>query len=484
MELDQKQRFSESKAIIWSSIERFSSQGIGFVLGIIMARLLTPSSYGLVAMLSIFMAVCYSFVDSGFGTALIQKKDCNEKDYSTVFYFNLVVSITLYILFFIASPFIAVFYGEPQLELITKISTISLIINSFSIVQKVKLSKMLDFKSQSKATIISTILSGLIGITLAYRGFGVWALIIQGLVGGVVTNLVLWYISRWRPSLVFSKASLKTLFGFGSKLLATGLLQTIYVNLYSLMIGKYYSSNDLGLFNKMQNLAIFPSKNFTNIVARAVFPEQCNLQDNNEALLLNYKKLFSLSSYIIFPLMMGVSALSKPLILVLLGENWIDGYPYLMIFCFAYMFDHIQYFNWQILAVKGRSDLSLRSEVIKKVVAIFIMVITIQMGIEYMIWGILVYSLCDMAIIIPFVQKVLPQINYMVEFRIVGKPFMISFVMFVTMLITVQMINNKYLQLIIPFISGCIVFLIISIVTKSDELKYFVNKIKELLCKK
>lgn len=474
----EEKKYSESKAIAWSAVERFSAQGIQFVLGIVIARLLTPSSYGLVAMLSIFLAIGQSLIDSGFGSALIQKKNCTQSDYSTVFYFNIVVSVILYLICFVASPYIAAFYNEPQLESITKVSTLVFIINALAIVQRTKLTKNLDFKSQSKATIISTITSGLVGIFLAYKGFGAWALVVQGLVSSSVSTLVLWIISRWRPSLIFSTVSFKTLFGFGSRLIATGLLQTIYVNLYTLVIGKFYNARDLGFFNKMQNFATFPSRNFTSIVARAVYPEQCKLQDNNEALLANYLKLLSLSSFVIFPLMMGLAALSKPFINVLLGEKWIEGSTYLMILCFAYMLDPIQYFNWQILSVKGRSDLSLKSEVIKKIVSILIMVITIPMGVEYMICGLAFYAICDLAIIIPFVHKVLPQITYMLELRTIFKPLLISLTMFAVILTIEQFIDNKYLQLIIPFICGCAVFFLISLITKSRELNYFLDKLR------
>lgn len=473
--------YPESKAIAWSAVERFSAQGIQFVLGIIIARLLSPSSYGIVAMLSIFLAIGQSLIDSGFGSALIQKKDCDQADYSTVFYFNLIVSVILYLICFIASPYIALFYKEPLLESITKISTLVFIINALALVQRTKFTKNMDFKSQSKATLISTISSGIVGIVLAYKGFGAWALVVQSLVNAAVNTFVLWCISKWRPTLIFSIKSFKTLFGFGSRLMATGLIQTIYVNLYTLVIGKFYNARDLGFFNKMQNFAVFPSKNFTSIVARAVYPEQCKLQDDNEALFNNYKQLLSLSSYVVFPLMFGLAGLAYPLLNVLLGEKWIEGSSYLVILCFAYMFDPLQYFNWQILSVKGRSDLSLKSEIIKKIVSIVIMVVTIPMGIKVMIWGLLFYAVCDLAIIIPFVHKVLPQINYWIEVKIIARPLIISLLMFAVIVCLVQLFTNKYMQLIIPFLSGCLFFILASYIIKAPEFFYFKNKIQSIL---
>lgn len=480
----EEKKYSESKAIAWSAVERFSAQGIQFLLGIIIARLLSPSAYGLVAMLSIFIAIGQSLIDSGFGSALIQKKDCKQVDYSTVFYFNLAVSIFLYLIVFFTSSFIASFYNEPQLESIAKVVALVFILNAFAIVQRAQLSKRMDFKSQSKATIASTILSGLTGIYLAYKGYGAWALVIQGLVSSTVNTASLWLITGWRPTLEFSKDSFKQLFGFGSRLMATGLLQTIYTNLYSLVIGKFYTAKDLGFFNKMQNFATFPSKNFTTIVARAVYPQQCKLQDDNEALFNNYTKLLALSSYVVFPLMLGLAGLSRPLINVVLGDKWIAGASFLSILCFAYMFDPIQYFNWQILSVKGRSDLSFNSEIIKKICSIVILVITIPMGIDYMVWGLLVYAFCDLAIIIPFVHKVLPKINYCIEIKMITRPLLISLVMYAVIVLLVQLIENKYLQLIIPFICGVLVFILISFLVKAPELYYYIDKAKKVYGKK
>lgn len=237
---------SQSKAIIWSAVERFSSQGIQFVLGIIIARLVAPSCYGLVAMLTIFISIGQSLIDSGFANALIHKNDCTEKDYSTVFYFNLVVSAVLYLLFFICSPLIADFYGQPELVVITRYSTFGFILNSLAIVQRAQFTKRMDFKRQSKATVSAVIVSGLVGVTMAYCGYGVWALVFQGLINSLVNTISLWMMSSWRPSLVFSKESFKELYAFGSRLLFTGLLSTVYINLYTLVIGKFFSSTQLG----------------------------------------------------------------------------------------------------------------------------------------------------------------------------------------------------------------------------------------------
>ena len=435
---------SQSKAIIWSAIERFSSQGIQFALGIIIARLVAPSCYGLVAMLTIFISIGQSLIDSGFANALIHKKDCTDKDYSTVFYFNLAVSVFLYAVFFLGSPLIAQFYNQPELIIITRFSTFGFIINSLAIVQRAQFTKNMDFKKQSKATISAVLISGVVGVAMAYQGYGVWALVFQGLINNLVNTVALWLLSSWRPSLVFSVASFKELYAFGSRLLFTGLLSTVYLNLYTLVIGKFFSSTQLGFFNKMQNIAVFPSKNITSIMSRAVYPKQCKLQDDNVALYNNYMQLLSLSSFFIFPLMGGMAALAKPLVACLLGEAWLSAWPYLSILCIAYMFDHLQYFNWQMLAVKGRSDLSLKSEIIKKVASVVILLVTIPCGVKIMAIGLIVYAFIDLAIIIPFVHKVISSITYWAEIKVIARPFLLTLAMAASIVLFLVVISNIY----------------------------------------
>lgn len=472
---------SQSKAIAWSAVERFSTQGIQFVVSVIVARLVAPSCYGLVAMLSIFVAIGQSLIDSGFSNALIHKKNCTEKDYSTVFLFNIAASTVLYALFYIISPYIAEFYEQPDLVMIARYVTLTFFFNSFSIVQRTKLTKSLDFKKLSSASIVSVIISGIVGIVMAFLNYGVWALVFQGLVMSLVNTIVLCSISQWKPTWTFSKESYHELFSFGSKIMLTGLISTIYINLYSLVIGKFFSSVQLGYFNKMQRIATFPSKNLTAIISRAVYPKQCMLQDKECDLVENYSKLFSLSSYIIFPVMMGLSILAQPLTYCLLGENWSDAYPYLQILCLVYMFDHLQFFNWQMLAVKGRSDLSLKSEIIKKIVSVVIMVVTIPMGIEAMIWGLLLYAICDLMIIIPFVHYLIPEITFIKEMRLLYRPFCLSLAMAICMYVSLCIFRNSYVQLFFSSAIGFIVYYVLSVIVKAQEYYFFRDKIRSFI---
>ena len=466
---------SQLKAIIWSAMERFSTQGLQVLLSIIIARMVAPSCYGLVAMLNIFLAIGQSLIDSGFTSALIQKKDCKDEDYSTVFWFNLLVSIILYAIIFLCSPFIAAFYNQPELESITKFTTFIFIINAFAIVQRAKLTKKMDFKSQTKASLISVIGSGIVGVILAYLGFGVWALVTQSLLLGIIGTISLWYFSSWIPQLIFSWTSFKELGLFGSRLLLTGLLSTLYNNIYTMVIGKFYTPTELGYFNRMQHLASFPSKNITQIIARAVYPKQCKIQNENELLAYNYIKLLSLSSFGIFPLMCLFAAIAHPLVLILLGEKWIDGAPLLSLVCFAYIFDHIQYFNWQMLSVKGRSDLSLYTEILKKIAAAVILVITIPMGIDKMIMGLCFYSIVDLCIIIPFVHRLLPLISFKSEVKALWKPLFSSICMYIVVLVILPLFANSFLQIFFGVVFGVIIYLLICTILRMPELKYIMN---------
>ena len=373
--------------IFWSSIEQFATQGIGFVIGIILARILTPSDYGLIGMLAIFMAIAQSFIDSGFSSALVQKADRTETDFSTVFYFNLGVGFFFYILLFIASPWIADFYSVPLLEPITKVFALNFVISALSLVHRTKLLIKVDFKTQSKISIISIIISGSMGIILAYKGFGVWALVIQSLVGAAGQVALFWFFTKWKPSFVFSKDSFHSLFGYGSKIMASGLLNTIYNNVYTMVIGKIFSASDLGYYSRAQQLESLPAQNITAMLQRVTFPIFCSIQDDDARLITAYRKLIRLASFIMFPLMFLLVSIAKPLVILLVTEKWLPSVDLFQILCFAGMWFPIHAINLNILQAKGRSDLFLRLEVWKKALGISVLIITIPLGLKIMVVG-------------------------------------------------------------------------------------------------
>ena len=364
------------KGVVWSAVERFSVQGIQFVLSIVIARLVAPSEYGLIAMLGIFMAIAQTFIDSGFSNALVQKKDRTEVDFSTVFYFNIVVALLVYLILYFSAPYIALFYKEPLLDIITKWVGVNIIISAFSIVQRAKLTIQLDFKTQAKASLISVVASGVLGIFFAYYGYGVWALVTQALLNNLLDTLLLWLFAHWMPKWKFSYQSFKQLFSFGSKLLLSGLLHSVYLNLYTLVIGRKYSATDVGYYNRSYSIAQYPSVNIVMIISRAIYPLQCEMQDDDERLTRSFIQYLRMSCYIIFPLMMGLAVLAKPLVLLLLTERWLPAAKLISILSIAYMWYPVMVINNQILNVKGRSDYFLKAEIVKKVLAVLILVIT------------------------------------------------------------------------------------------------------------
>ena len=365
----------------WSAIGRFSTQGIGFLIGLILARLLSPADYGVVGMVGIFFAIAQTFIDSGFGSALIRKTDCTDADYSTAFYFNAVVGLLCCVILSFASPIIADFFNTPILADIVIVMSINMFIGSLSIVQGARLTAAIDFKSQAKISLITTILSGILGIAMAYNGFGVWSLVWQGVFANLLRTVLLLIITKWYPKWQFSKESFRYLFNFGSKILTASLLHTIYANMTTMIIGKYYSARDLGYYSRGESLAALPSTNITGILGSVTYPILSKIQDDDERLIAVYRKYIAITSMVIFFGMSLLAALAEPLVITLLTDKWTNSVIFLQVFCFALMFDHLCQLNLNILYVKGRSDLVLKLEMVKKTISIAMIITSIPFGV-------------------------------------------------------------------------------------------------------
>jgi len=384
--------------MFWSAVERFSTQGIQFLFGIVLARLLTPADYGVIAMLTIFLAICQTFIDSGFANAIIRKIDRTEKDMATMFFFNIGMSLVCYAILFFTAPFIASFYNMPELTLVLRVLALRLIVQSFSTVQVTNLTIKIDFKKQAKISLASAIISGIVGIGFAYNGYGVWSLVIQALFCSTFNAFLYWLTVRWHPQCFFDKESFKNLFSYGSKLLISGLLDTVYNNLYPLVIGKFYTPAQLGAFAKADHFSQFPSQNIMRILHRVSFPVLSALQNDPQRMRNSFLKFINYSALIIFPLMLGLLALSKPMTLLLLTERWKEMIPLLQILCIAMMWYPVHAINLNILQVLGRSDLFLKLEVIKKVIGLAILLITLPIGITAMCIGQIVDSILGLFI--------------------------------------------------------------------------------------
>jgi len=375
------------KGVIWSAIERFSTQGAQFLFGILLARLLTPNDYGMIAMLTIFMAISQTFIDSGFGNALIRKTDRNESDKATVFFFNMFMAVACCGIMFLAAPLVAKFYNMPELSNILRVLAINLIIQASGYIQRLNLTIDLNFKVLAKISFFGAVFGGIAGLLCAYNGMGVWSLVVQQM-GTTASRVILfWILVRWRPKCFFSKKSFKSMFGFGSKLLISGLINTLYSNIYSLIIGKFFAAATLGNYSRASHFANFPSSNITGIFQRVTYPVLSKIQDDPVKLRKGYLKFLNMATLIIFPMMIGLSALAKPFILLILSEKWVNAILILQIICIAQMWYPVHAINLNILQVLGRSDLFLKLEIIKKVIGITILCVTLPYGIIAMCFG-------------------------------------------------------------------------------------------------
>lgn len=467
--------------LTWSFIDNFAKLGITFVIGIILARLLTPREFGLIGMITIFIAVSQSFIDSGFTQALIRKNDCSQKDYSTVFYFNLVVGVFLYIVLFFAAEPISRFFGEPQLKLLVQVLGLGLIINSLTIVQTAILTKRIDFKLQTKISIIASIISGMIGIGMAYNGYGVWSLVVRTLTGFAFTSLLLWLWNKWKPTLVFSKDSFKEMFSFGSKLLLSGLIDTTYRNIYLLIIGKFFSATELGYYTRADQFNKLISQNITSVIQSVSYPVLSSIQDDIPLLRTAYQKLIKSTMLIIFVLMLGMAAIAEPLVLALIGEKWMTSVVYLQLLCFVGMLYPLHALNLNMLQVQGRSDLFLKLEIIKKLLAIPIIVIGILFGIKILILGMIVHSIIALYLNSYWSGKFIGY-PFSEQLKDILPAFILALFISVIVFFTGSLINVSNLwKLILQILIGILLFFGIVEAAKMKDYLYIKNIISEKL---
>lgn len=456
--------------VVWSGIERFSTQGVQFVIEMIMARLLFPSDYGLIGMLAIFMAISKAFIDSGFSNALIQKNNRTDTDLSTVFYFNIFISVVIYLIIFFTAPFIELFYDAPGLSLVTRIFSLTLIISAISAVSRTILVIKIDFKTQAKISLIAIVFSGIIGIFMAINNYGVWALVWMYIVNLSFQTVLLLIFVKWKPKFVFSKESFKSLFSFGSRLLITNLLSTLYDNLYTIVIGKKYHASDLGYYTKSDQLVRLPSTNLAFIISRVSFPILSTIQNENERLSIAYKKYLSLSSLIVFPLMIGLAALAHPLIILLFTEKWMGMILLLQILCFDWVWDPMCKININLLLVKGYSHLILKLEIIKRIVSVSILLLTIPFGLTWLCVGRVIYSLISVYINSYYTGKTIGELNYFSQMKIVSPYFIISLLMGVLIYFVISFINMLIIKLLIGIFVGVAGYILCLYIFKRDDL--------------
>lgn len=463
----------------WSAVERIVTQGASFLIQLALARLLMPEDYGIIAMLAIFLQIAQVFIDSGFATALIKKQECSEADYSTVFYYNLVVAFLIYILFFFTAPLVATFYNEPLLTIVMRVISVSLIVNALCIVQRTKLVKGIDFKTQTKVSLISVAISGGIGILLAFQGYGVWALCFQTILNSLSQFLLLSLCVRWKPILLFSRQSFQEMFSYGSKILGASIISVIYSNLYTIVIGKRFASEILGLYSRADQFDKFPSNNISTIISRVSLPVLSKIQDDKDKLSFAYRKVIKYSSFIIFPMMLGLLAISKPFVMVVLTEKWAGVVPIMQILCLGYMIDHLSVLNLNLLYVEGRTDLVLKLEIIKKTIAISILLVTLPFGIVIMCWGKIVYDYIAVLINTYYTKKLI-NLSLSQQFLDILPYFLASVIMASLVLLFNLFVANYMIQLLLGITIGGLIYCCLSLLFFRSEFNDVLSVIKKM----
>ncbi len=454
---EQSLKNKTQKGLTWNLIEKFSTQGVQFIFGIILARLLSPDDYGIIAMPLIFLAIAQCLIDSGFSVALIRKPQIREEDYSTAFYFNIGVGIICYLILFLTSPLIANFYNTPILADILRVTALATLFNPLCSVQQAILTRKMDFKAQALVSFVGAILSGIVGLTMAYKGFGVWSLVTQQVGGYVIRTIFLWIIVKWRPMRVWSRESFGYLWGFGSRVLVQGIIGNIYDNIYSIVIGKVYNASDLGNYTRANTFAKLPSVDVTGVLNRVSLPVMSSLQNDNEKLGAVFSKMIRLAAFCMFPIMLGLSAVADPLIRILLTDKWEGCIILLQIMCFDLMWYPIHAFNLTILTAKGRSDITLKLEIIKRIIGITFLLITIPLGVVWMVAGGVASSLLCLFVNTIYTKKIV-NIGFLKQMHDLGPILLSACVMWLGISCTIWALNNVYWQLLGGIVVGVAIY--------------------------
>ena len=462
---------------IWRFAERCGAQLVTFIVSIVLARILTPSDYGTIALVTVFTTILQVFIDSGLSTALIQKKDADDLDFSSVFYFNFIVCLILYIIMFVSAPCIADFYKDSNLITIIRVISLTLVISGVKGVQQSYVSRHMLFKRFFFSTLGGTIFSAVLGIIMAYAGFGVWAIVFQQLSNNAIDTLILWITVKWRPIKKFSWSRLKNLLSFGWKMLASSLLDTVYNNLRNMIIGKLYTSADLAFYNQGDK---FPKLIVTNIntsIDSVLLPTMSNEQDNHVRVKDMTRRAIKISTYIMAPLMIGLAFCAKPIVQIVLTDKWLPCVPYLQIFCISYLFWPIHTANLNAIKAMGRSDLFLKLEVIKKFIGMILLLITMNISVMAMAYSLLISGLISQ-VINSWPNRYLLKYSYIDQI----KDILPNIVMALIMGVFVYFINyldlSVLVSLMVQIILGGIIYLVLSIFTKNDSFIYLINILK------
>lgn len=456
------------KGVAWSGVDNVAQYAVTFVVGIVLARLLSPDDYGLIGIISIFTTVCTAIIAGGFGSALIRKKDPTQDDYNTAFIVNMGMSVLLYFVIFFCAPYIALFFERDELTILVRVSCVSLIVGALAMVQETKLTKRLDFKTQTKITVIASITSGVVGIVMALLGCGVWSLVTQGLVSQGLRTCLLWVFNHWTPKIRFSIASFKELFGFGWKMMVSRLLDSAWKELYQVVVGKFYSPATLGQYSRAKTFSKMFSSNITTVIQRVTYPVLSEVQDNPQRMVTVYRRIIKTTMFITCVCMFALGAVSEPLIYCLIGPKWHEAATYLPLICLVGSLYPLQAINLDMLKVQGRSDLFLVLEIIKKIISLGPLFIGAFIGIMPMLWasvgaGIIAYFLNSY-----FTGKKLGYNSWM-QIKDVAPSYGIATLVALSVFFIKYLPLSNWIILPIQIVVGASVFFVICRVFKIEE---------------
>ncbi len=466
--------------LIWRFMERIGAQGVSFIVSLFLARLLDPKAYGIIALVTVFTGFLQIFVSCGFGNALVQKKQPDDLDYSSVFYFNLVACIIIYIIIFVTAPLVSIFYNMPELVLVMRVMGLSVIIAGVKNIQESYVSKNLMFKKFFFATLGGTIGASVIGIWMAFMGYGVWALIVQNLFNMTIDTIVLWVTVRWRPKKMFSLKRLKELFSYGWKMLVSGIISTAYGKLTQLIIGKVFSPTDLAFYNKGEAFPSLVVDNINTSIDNVLLPSMSSVQDDKTSLRNMTRRSIKTSTYILMPMMTGLAVCAEPLVSIILTDKWLPCVPFLRIFCFTYAFWPVHTANLNAIKALGHSDIFLKLEILKKVIGLIAILVTVWFGIMPMAYSFLFNSVISQ-VINSYPNRNLLNYSYIDQLKDMLPAIILTSVMGL-LVFSVQFIGlSSWITLIIQIPLGVAIYIIGSKIFKLDSFDYAVSIIKNLL---
>lgn len=466
------------KGVGWSAADAFLGQGVSFIVGLVLARLLSPEEYGLIGIVTIFTTILLGFVDCGFGNALIRKQDANDDDYNTMFIVNMGMSVIMYALLFAGAPFIARFFERPQLVSLVRVTGILLIIQAISIVQDTILKKRIDFKTKTKASVISAVSSGVVGIGMAYAGYGVWSLVGQQLSRQLVYSSSLWFLNRWWPKLELSIASLRYMWGFGWKLMLSGFIDRLWTQLYQVVVGKFYNPATLGQYTRAEQYASIFSSNITSIVQRVSYPVLSTIQDDKERMVAGYRKIIKLTMFVTSVIMISMGSVAEPLIYCLIGPQWHQASTFLPYICLVMVLYPLHAINLNMLQVQGRTDVFLYLEIIKKTIALVPIGLGIFLNIYWMLVGSVLFGIISFFLNSYYTGKTLGYSSWM-QLKDVAPSFGVSFIIAFSVYFLKYLPFNYWIILLIQLVVGtCVFFLVCETIRIAEYLE-----IKELIYK-